>query len=98
MFANGMTMEFPSERHNINKFLDTFISFVGNAGLVKNVSALESGRSNIRAALYMQNDPEYLKYLAHADEGATYKMPLIIAEALSYLNDTLLNVVADELR
>ena len=65
---------------------------------MKNVSALESGRSNIRAALYMQNDPEYLKYLAHADEGATYKMPLIIAEALSYLNDTLLNVVADELR
>ena len=98
LFKNGMSLELPKERVNFNKFLDVFLNFVERGGLMKNMSILEEGRKNIKAILYMQNDPEYLKYLSHKDEkNATYRMPVIIAEALSYLNDTLLPAVAKEM-
>ena len=97
LFQNGMNIEFPRKLEKFNEFLDIFFRFIeiDSGGIMENMSDLTEGRDKIRVSSMIENDPEYLKAL---EEKKPYKMPVIIAAALSYLNDTLIPAVAKELQ
>lgn len=101
IFDGGINLSFPDTMENFNRFLDIFIRFieVNSGGIMKDLTDLNNGRNNLKVMAYIQNDPEYRKFQAALKSGqkASYRMPIIIAAALSYLNNTLLPAVAKQL-
>lgn len=102
IFDGGINLKFPERMENFSAFLDIFIKFVeiDSGGILKDMKALKEGIENLNIRSFIQNDPEYQKYLAEKKKqsSASYKMPIIIAAALSYLNNTLLPAVANQLK
>ncbi|MBR1960558.1 MAG: hypothetical protein IKA34_08345, partial [Bacteroidales bacterium] len=101
IFDGGINLSFPDTMENFNRFLDIFIRFVevNSGGIMRDLTDLNNGRNNLKVMAYIQNDPEYRKFQAALRNGqkASYRMPIIIAAALSYLNNTLLPAVAKQL-
>ena len=101
IFKGGVNLKFPEKMERFSAFLDIFIKFVeiDSGGILKNIKALRDGIEDLNLRSFIQNDPVYQDYLREKDStSASYKMPIIIAEALSYLNDTLIPTVAKELQ
>ena len=101
IFKGGVNLKFPEKMERFSSFLDIFIKFVeiDSGGILKNIKALRDGIEDLNLRSFIQNDPVYQDYLREKDStSASYKMPIIIAEALSYLNDTLIPTVAKELQ
>lgn len=102
LFTGGINLKFPQTMENFNAFLDIFFRFleVNSGGIIKDLSELKAGRNNLKVLAYIQNDPEYQKFqraIAN-QQSASYRMPILIAAALSYLNNTLLPTVANQMR
>lgn len=102
LFDGGINISFPERMENFNAFLDVFLKFieVDSGGIIRDMKTLNEGRENLRVLAFIQNDPEYrkfLKALAKGQNDACYRMPVFIAAALSYLNNVLLPVVAKQI-
>lgn len=99
IFDGGINLRFPEKMENFDKFLDIYLNFIGpdEIGILKDISDLEAGRNDLNIRAFIQNDPEYQKLFTGKSKGL-YRMPIIIAAALSYLNNTLLPAVAKQLR
>lgn len=102
IFDGGINLSFPDKLENFNEFLAIFLKFieVDSGGILSDIRGLERGKDNLNVLAYIQNDPEYMKYLKAKNQeqtGAAYKMPIFIAAALSYLNNTLLPIVAKQI-
>jgi len=102
IFDGAINLSFPDTMENFNEFLDIFLNFIENrsGGIIRDLSDLKEGRRNLRVLAFIQNDPEYRKFQDALVKGqnASYRMPIIIAAALSYLNNTLLPTVANQLK
>ena len=101
IFDGGINLRFPEKMERFSKFLEIFIRFVevDSGGILENIKALKDGIEDLNLRAFFQNDPVYQAYLQEKDKtSASYKMPIFIAEALSYLNDTLIPTVAKELQ
>lgn len=101
IFKGGINLKFPEKMEKFSSFLDIFIRFVevDSGGILKNTRVLRDGINDLNLRSFIQNDPVYQAYLKEKDKSsASYKMPIIIAAALSYLNDTLIPAVAKELQ
>lgn len=94
LFDGGIHVKFPGEMKRFSAFLDIFLRFVGDDGaaILSNVSALLKGKDKVKDSLttFILNDPEY-------SSKSSYRQPVIIIEALAYLNDVLLPLVAREI-
>ncbi|MGM9763129.1 MAG: hypothetical protein ACI3ZQ_03805 [Candidatus Cryptobacteroides sp.] len=99
IFDGGINLRFPEKMENFEKFLDIYLNFIGpdQIGIITDLSDLQAGRDNLKIRAFIQNDPEYQKLFTSKSKG-TYRMPIIVAAALSYLYDTLLPAVAKQLR
>ena len=96
LFKGRIHAEFSTKMENFSKFLDIFIRFVGDrASIMRDVSALETGKSKVNVTSFINSDPEFFKTLA--DNKSFYRQPVIIVEALDYLNKVLLPQVAREI-
>lgn len=97
LFENGIHIEFPNTFDNFNKFLEIFLKFIKEEGFVEESSQLTKGKENLDVEAFILNDPEYIKYRIECEKGEkdvpVYRMPIIIAAALKYLNDVLIPVV-----
>lgn len=107
LFDGGVNMEMPDTLENFSKFIDVFTQFLIDNSILKDVSALENGKKDLRIRAFIQNDPEFIKYIdAFYDDkdesenksSSVYRMPVFIAAALCYLNDVLLPEVSNQLR
>lgn len=97
LFQGGIHAEFSQEMKNFSKFLDIYIRFVGeNTSILQNIHDLEMGKSKINVTSFIQRDPEYTKTL-DAGSRSYYRQPIIIVEALDYLNKVLLPLVSREI-
>jgi hypothetical protein len=94
-FENIGQFEFPAKFENFDEFLRIFIDFVGyNAGLVRNISAIESRSKELRDFLtnYIPNDSEYTKAMnaKQKTNRFEYRFPILIAAGLCYLEKILI--------
>lgn len=94
-FENVKNFDFPEHLENFEEFLHIFIDFVGTrSGLVKNYSALESRIPELKGQLksFIENDTEYDKAKRSKQPNAPiqYRIPIIIAEGLCYLERILI--------
>lgn len=105
IFDGGINVSFPDKMENFNEFLDIFLQFIelDSGGIISDIKELDRGKDNLTVLADIQNDPEYKKYLEEKRKtvgrrnGVSYKMPIFIAAALSYLNNTLLPVVTKQI-
>lgn len=102
IFDGGINISFPDKMENFNEFLAIFLKFIeqDSGGIISDIKELDRGKENLKVMAYIQNDPEYMKYLdakAKEQSDAVYRMPIFIAAALSYLNNTLLPIVAKQI-
>lgn len=102
IFDGGINISFPDKMENFNEFLAIFLKFIeqDSGGIISDIKELDRGKENLKVMAYIQNDPEYMKYLdakAKDQSDAVYRMPIFIAAALSYLNNTLLPIVAKQI-
>ena len=96
LFKGAVNAEFSTKMENFSKFLDIFIRFVGErASIMRNVSALEAGKEKVNVTSFINNDDEFKKTCK--DNKSYYRQPVIIVEALDYLNKVLLPQVASEI-
>lgn len=102
LFDGGINVEFPrpKDMDNLNRFLDIFISFVGEkTNIIRDTSHLRDLDQKINLSAFMLSDPEFQKSLraARTDKKSPYRMPVIIAESLCYLNKVLLPEVSRQM-
>lgn len=94
LFENGINIEFPDVFENFNEFLSIFLKFIKEEGFVEELNQLTKGRERLDVEAFIRNDQEYVKYRKECEKGEedipVYRMPIIIAAALKYLNDVLI--------
>lgn len=101
IFDGGINLKFPEKMERFASFLNIFMTFVetDSGGILKNIRPLREGINDLNLRSFIQNDPVYQAYLKEKDNSsASYRMPIVIAAALNYLNDTLIPAVAKELQ
>ncbi len=104
LFYGGVNMEMPTKFENFSNFIDIFTHFLteDSGGILKDVSELEKGKTNLRVRAFIQKDPEFHKCIEKLQNGTKnptlYRMPVFIAAALCYLNEVLLPEVSNQLR
>lgn len=94
-FENIAQFHFPEKLENFEEFIRIFIDFVGRrAGLVKNYSPLESRLGELKGRLksFIENDTEYDKARRskQPNDVIQYRIPILIAEGLCYLEQILI--------
>ena len=95
LFKGGIHAEFSHEMKRFSKFLDIFVRFVGdNTSILRNTKALIEGKKDVNVTSFILKDSEYTKAI---NEGSYYRQPVIIVEALAYLNKVLLPLVSKEI-
>lgn len=104
LFDGGVNIEMPDSLENFSKFIDIFTQFLTEESILKDVSALDKGKSHLRIRAFIQRDPEFNKCMEAFNKGIeegkrpVYRMPIFIASALCYLNDVLLPEVSNQLK
>ncbi len=106
MFDGGVNIEMPESLENFSKFIDIFTQFLSedSGGILRDVSALDKGKNNLRIRAFIQKDPEFNKCIESFRKGVDekkrpiYRMPIFIAAALCYLNEVLLPEVSNQLK
>ena len=97
MFQKGINAEFPTEMKNFNKFIDIFINFVKTQAILSDTRSIKDGLSKVNVTSFIQNDAEYRNANSDSNSDSHYCMPVIIAEALDFLNKILLPLVSKEM-
>ena len=93
LFKDGINAEFSSDMKRFSKFMDIFIKFVGeDTNILRSAADLRKGMSRVNVTSFILSDPEYIRTKA---EG--YRQPVIVVEALDYLNKVLLPLVSKEI-
>lgn len=94
LFENGINILFPDTFENFNAFMTIFLKFIKDAGFVDELGGLSKGKDNLDVEAFIRNDREYVKYRKECEKEEedvpVYRMPIIIAAALKYLNDVLI--------
>jgi hypothetical protein len=96
-FENISNFKFPERLENFEEFIRIFVDFVGRkTGLVQDYSSLESRLGELKGRLksFIENDPEYDKArqakAKQTKEPIPYRIPILIAEGLCYLEQILI--------
>lgn len=96
LFENVLNFKFPAQFENFGKFIDLFVDFISNEiGVIDDAEDLKKGKNRVsNVAAFITNDPEYIKYRQCTDKSkASYRMPIVIASALYYLDNVLLPAI-----
>ncbi len=97
LFNGGIHAEFSSKMPRFSTFLDIYTRFiVQRASILKNAKALMEGMKEVNVTSFILRDPEYSRAL-NDNDNSFYRQPVIIVEALDYMNKVLLPLVSREI-
>ena len=102
MFFGSINVRISDEMTCFKRFLDIYLHFLSedSGGILKDTTKLQRGVADVKVRAFILNDIEFRKALKTVNQTppTIYRMPIIVAEALNYLNDVLIPAVAEQMR
>jgi len=91
-FEDVSRFNYPERLENFETFLNIFIDFGVNYGLVEDIAVLRKGAKELpgRLSAFLKNDSEYKKAVKNKSVKFEYRFPIFIAEGLCYLEQILI--------
>ena len=102
MFFGAINVRISDEMTCFKRFLDIYLHFLSedSGGILRDTTILQRGVADVKVRAFILNDIEFRKALKTVNQTppTIYRMPIIVAEALNYLNDVLIPAVAEQMR
>ena len=83
-------LRFPREFSNLNKFLDIYLDYIRNKGIVGDITTLKTKKEEVgrKITQYIMRDKEFLKSRASGNFG--FKHSMLILEGMCYMEEFLI--------